>query len=54
MKDIDPKDKHGEYHGYQEWYALYNRLWLRGMYKHGEEISYEELHDCNETNYYIR
>lgn len=53
-KEIEPIDSNGDWHGYQEWYALYNRLWYRGMYKHGLEIGYEEYHKCDETNYYIK
>ena len=42
-KDIDPTNSNGNAHGYQEWYEC-NKLWIRVIMKHGEEIGYEENH----------
>lgn len=51
-EDILPKDKKGEFHGYHEWY-LGGRLWLRGNFKHGLHIGYEEHHMYNQTRFHI-
>ena len=51
-KDIDPRDKKGDYHGYQEWY--WGDLWVRCTYKHGDDVGYEENHRNKETNFYIK
>ncbi len=52
MKDIDPRDKKGNYHGYQEWY--WGDLWVRCTYKHGDDVGYEENHKNKETYFYIK
>jgi len=52
-KDIDPTDKRGRLHGYQQWYRN-GKLWLRGKWIHGLEIGYEELHSTKQTNFYIK
>lgn len=52
-KDIDPTNLKGQLHGYQEWY-LDNKLWVRGIIKHGDRIGYYERHNWEETNFYIR
>ncbi len=52
-KDIDPTDKNGKYHGYQEWYSL-DDIWVRGVFKNDDEIGYLEDHITNETIFYIR
>ena len=55
MKDIEPKDINGQFHGYNEWYYDDDiRLWMRCNYKHGREIGYEEWHDARKTTFYIR
>lgn len=55
-KNIEPKNNNGNAHGYQEWYE--KELWVRVVYKHGEEIGYEENHGINtygaETNFYVK
>ena len=51
-KDIDPTDKNGKYHGYQEWYSL-DDIWVRGVFKNDDEIGYLEDHITNETIFYI-
>ena len=59
-QDIDSRDKDGHAHGYQEWYEK-TRIWVRGNYKHGIPIGYEENHgitlnpdhNYTETNFYI-
>jgi len=53
-KNIKPKDKNGDFHGYQEWYWTTGELLLRGKYIHGLEIGYEEFHQTSNTNFYIR
>lgn len=53
-KGISPRDSNGQHHGYQEWYINNDKLELRCIMKHGEEIKYEEWHNWSETNYYIR
>jgi len=52
--DIEETDSNGLYHGYQEWYDYFGNLSLRLIMKHGNEIGYEEWHNENETNFYIR
>lgn len=52
-KTIESKNSKGQYHGYQESYA-YGEIQLRGMYKHGLEIGYEEYHGLKKTNFYIK
>jgi len=55
IKDKMPKDSNGKWHGYQEWYHLNKILMLRGLYKHGLEIGYEEYHGSTwKTNFYIK
>jgi len=41
QKEISQYDSKGEHHGYQEWFSIGN-LWFRGVYKHGDEIGYNE------------
>ena len=53
MKDIDPKDSYGQFHGYQEWYH-YGKIWIRGTDKHGVRIGYRESHKFKITGFYIR
>jgi len=43
-KNIEPEDKYGHPHGYQEWYNGLGNLWVRCTYKHGHVIGYEEWH----------
>jgi len=52
-KDIEPRNTKGKRHGYTETYSS-DKLYLRAIYKHGQEIGYEEWHGIPETNYYIR
>ena len=58
-KDKTKYNDKGEFHGYQEWYARNNELFIRTTYKNGSEIGYEEIHsgeiheDCF-TIFYIR
>ena len=54
IEDIEPKDKDGEYHGYQEWYDYFGNMNIRVIIKHGKELGYEEWHRYDTTNYYIR
>lgn len=54
MKDIIIKNDKNELHGYQEWYSFSGVLYIKGVYKNGKEIGYEETHINEETNYYIR
>ncbi len=53
IKEIKTKNYKGQFHGYQEWY-LVGRIRLRCIMKHDVEIGYEEWHEWDETNYYIR
>jgi hypothetical protein len=53
-KSIAPYNSNNEHHGYQEWYLPSGRLELRGNMKNGDEIGYEEWHNYEETNFYIR
>lgn len=53
IKEIKTKNYKGQLHGYQEWY-LVGRIRLRCIMKHDVEIGYEEWHEWDETNYYIR
>jgi hypothetical protein len=53
IKDIEPKNKKGELHGYQQWYGIKNKLQFRGYWKNNETIGYIEWH-IGETNFYIR
>lgn len=43
-KEIETFNEKGEFHGYQEWYELYNtnNPWFRGCFKHGKVIGYSE------------
>lgn len=41
-KDVDPRDKKGYTHGYQERYQ-HGKLWLRGNAKHNLWIGYIEF-----------
>ena len=41
-------------HGYQECYVNHDKIVLRGYYKDGSEIGYEEYHQAELTNYYIK
>jgi hypothetical protein len=53
-KDIEPCNSKDEWHGYQEWYA-YGEIQLRGMFKNGDDIGYQEYHGRNSiTNFYIK
>ena len=52
--DVNTKNSKGNLHGYQEWYNFRGVLYIRGVYKNGKEIGYEETHINEETNYYIR
>ena len=52
-RDIDPRNKNGDFHGYQEWYYD-NSLWLRCNYVHDEPKGYEDDHHKETTTYYIR
>ena len=52
-KDIEPTDKNGKYHGYQQWYSL-DDIWLRCISKHGKVIGYKETHLLLETQFHIR
>lgn len=62
-QDIDNINSKGENHGYQEWYNSDGKMWLRGTWKNGQEIGYEECNDVSgkslgeegsEVNFYIR
>jgi hypothetical protein len=57
-KDITKRNinnyKHGQYHGYQEWYGADGKMWLRGNWKNDDEIGYDEWHYKKQTNFYIR
>ena len=61
MKDkiihIEPIDSNGNWHGYQEWY-IDDRLWMRGISKHGLGTGYFEWHIYHlvpkSTSFYIR
>ena len=52
--DTHTKNSKGNLHGYQEWYSFSGVLYIKGKYKNGKEIGYEELHLTKQTNYYIR
>jgi hypothetical protein len=52
-KHIEPRNTKGQWHGYQEWYKD-DKMLLRGTYKHGKDYGYEEHHQENETNFYIK
>jgi len=52
--DIDPTDKHGRFHGYQEWYWKSGEIMSRCKYIHGLRIGYQERHGIEETNFYIK
>jgi len=54
MKNIEPTDKNGHFHGYQEWYYSGVKLTFRCKYIHGNKIGYVERHGIKETNFYIR
>ena len=54
IKEIKSVDTKGKLHGYQEWYSIYGKIRLRCIMKHDVEIGYEEWHDWDETNYYIK
>jgi len=51
-QDITQMNTKDEYHGYQEWY--WDKIWLRGVYKHGDEIGYKENHRVKLTIFSIR
>jgi len=60
-QDIEPEDKYGHAHGYQEWYYIGYTIMHRCNYKHGREIGYEEWHteyhdddSQSKTRFYIR
>jgi len=53
-KDIDPTDKHGKFHGYQEWYWESGKLMSRCKWIHGIKIGYHEYHSAKRTNFIIR
>jgi hypothetical protein len=53
MKDIVNKHKN-KLHGYQEWYGVTNKLLCRCIYKHGDDIGYEEYHTAKKTTFYIK
>ena len=54
MKDsILNKNNKGERHGYQEWYNLDNKLYIRGNWKNGKINQYVEYHGFEKTLYSI-
>jgi hypothetical protein len=62
-QDIGDINSKGENHGYQEWYGADGKMWLRGTWKNGQEIGYEECNDIggkslgeegSEVKFYIR
>ena len=62
-QNIENSNHKGETHGYQQWYGADNKMWLRGTWKNGQEIGYEECNDVSgkslgeegsEANFYIR
>jgi hypothetical protein len=52
-KDIRNKNNKGQSHGYQEWYGD-NKLVLRGNFKNGNRIGYEELHHSKQIRFFIK
>jgi len=54
MKDIEPKNEKGYFHGYQQWYDCDKKLWVRGVFKNDDEIGYLEDHSNQETYFYIK
>jgi hypothetical protein len=36
------KNNKDEYHGYQQWYTHYYKIWLRGCFKNDAPIGYHE------------
>ena len=44
-KDINNYNTKGDHHGYQEWYGPDGKMWLRGNWRNGVEIGYEECND---------
>ena len=53
-KEIENRNNLDQHHGYQEWYVNHYKIVLRGYYKDGSEIGYEEYHQAELTNYYIK
>ena len=58
-EEIVQCNQKGEYHGYQQWHHQNDNhtLKLRGVFKHGLEIGYEEWHkyySTAQTTFYIR
>ena len=55
-EDITNYNDNGKWHGYQEWYDIFDNytLYFRVNYKNGKETGYEEYHGVNTTNFYIR
>ena len=52
MKDIDNKNTKGEWHGYNQWIDKSGKLWVRGVFKHGELVGYHEVnHDIGGIGY---
>ena len=51
-KDIETTNTNGNPHGYQEWYAE-NKLWIRGLVKHGNVLGYYENHYVKHTRFQI-
>jgi hypothetical protein len=52
--EIEPKNNKGEWHGYQEWYYPNGKLRCRGIMKHDLDVGYQEYHQYEETEFYIR
>jgi len=53
-KEIRNNNTKGQCHGYQEWYGIGNKLFIRTTFKNGRLIGYSEWHNAKETNYIIR
>lgn len=55
-KDIETKNTKNQLHGYQEWYTINGKIWVRAMYKNGNLIGYKERHidKLKLTYYHIR
>jgi len=52
-KDIRNYNDKGDLHGYQEWYWHNDEFNLRGVWKNGRPIGYDERHNWKITIYYI-
>jgi hypothetical protein len=53
-KDIRNTNSKRQYHGYHEWYLIYDYAIFRGMYKNGLKVGYLEWHRTRLTDFYIR